>query len=162
MRRALVALAAVLVVSLGAGASAQAKCGVTCLNHRVGQLSNGLIRADKKIATLSKVVAQQEQTIAGLGPIGKKVDALYECLREVPISEYGEPGGPFGYIFQFENELNELETEPTSALDVPFKGEFVGAWFLIDGCNTAETAAVKSARALLPPAPDLDSLLVRP
>lgn len=166
MRRALLALAAALALSLSLGASAQATCSVTCLNHRVKQLSSGLIRAQRTISSLKRTVTQQEQAnaaqeqaIAGLSQTGKKVDALYECLFEVPVTEYGEPGGPFGYLFQFENKAKELETEPTSALDVPFEGEFVGAWFLIDGCNTAETASLRSAGSLAPPAPNLRTLL---
>jgi len=168
MRRALVALTAILVLSLGASGSAQAKCSVTCLNHRIGQLSNGLIRAEKKISSLSRTVSQQEQTIAqqqqtiaGLGETGKKVDALYECLFEVPETQFGEPESPFGYLFQFENEeTEELETQPTSALDVPYEGEPVGAWFLIDGCNPTKTAGATAAKALAPAASP--SALLRP
>jgi uncharacterized coiled-coil protein SlyX len=165
MRRVLVALTAAVVLCLSFGDGAQARCGVACLNHRVAQLSNGLTRAEKKISSLSRTVSQQEQTIAGqqqalgaLGVVGKKVDALYECLFEVPVTQFGEPGSPFGYLFQFENESKELETEPTSAIDVPYEGEPVGAWFLIDGCNSVETAGVKAAGALAPPAPDLPAL----
>ena len=166
MRRIVVALTAVLVLGLGFGSQAEAKCSVSCLNHRVMQLSNGLTRAQKAIASLKQTVSQQgqkiaaqEQALAPLGQVGKEVDALYECLFEVPVTQFGEPGGPFGYIFQFENEAEELETEPTSAIDVPYEGEPVGAWFLIDGCNTTETAGVKAVRALVPPAPNLGALL---
>jgi uncharacterized coiled-coil protein SlyX len=168
MRRALIALTAVLAISLVFSGGAQAKCSLTCLNHRVRQLSSGLIKAEKTIAALSKTVTQQGQTIAaqnqtiagqgaalaGLTQAAKFVKSLEACLREVPISEFGEIGGPFGYLFQFENEAEELETEPTTALDVPFEGEFVGAWFLIDRCNTAETASVNAASAIAPRATD--------
>lgn len=168
MRRALLALTAVLALSLGLGASAQATCSLTCLNHRVKQLSSGLIRAQRTISSLKRTVSQQGQTIAaqqqaisGLGETGKKVDALYECLFEVPVTQFGEPGSPFGYLFQFENEAEELETEPTSALDVPYEGEPIGAWFLIDGCNFEETAGIDTAKPsrALAPATDLRTLM---
>lgn len=162
MKRALLALVAILVLSLGLGASAQARCGVTCLNHRVRQLSNGLIRAQRTISSLKQTVGQQGETIAaqqqaigGLGETGKKVDALYECLFEVPISRYGVPEEEEGYLYE-----NATETFPTTALDVAFEGDFVGAWFLIDGCNPFETARLKAARAAraLAPATDLREL----
>jgi hypothetical protein len=163
MRRVLVALAAILAMSLSLTAGAQARCGSTCLNNRVKQLSSGLIRAEKKIASLTQTVSQQGQTIAaqqqtinGLGPIGKKVEALSKCLFEVPISEYGEPEEGEGYLYE-----NATETFQTTALDVPFKGEFVGAWFLIDGCNTATTASVQGVKALAPRATDPRTLLLQ-
>jgi hypothetical protein len=161
MRRALVALAAVLAMSLSLTAGAQGTCGSACLNHRVKQLSSGLIRAERKIASLTQTVSQQGQTIAtqqqaidGLGPVGKKVDALYKCLFELPISEYGDPEEGEGYLYE-----NSTETFQTTALDVPFEGEFVGAWFLIDECNTATTASVQAAKALAPRATGLRTLL---
>lgn len=146
MRRVLIALTATLALSLALSAGAQARCSVACLNHRVQQLSNGLIRAEKKIATLNRTVNQQAQTIAGLGEVGKKVDALYACLFEVPVTQYGEPEAE-GYLYE-----NATETFKTTALDVPFKGEPVSAWFLIDGCNSLTTAGLSSTRALAPAA----------
>jgi hypothetical protein len=165
MRRALLALAAVLALSLslGLGASAQATCSVTCLNHRVRQLSSGLIRAQRTISSLKRTVSQQGETIAaqqqaisGLGETGKKVDTLYACLFEVPITEYGVPEEEEGYLYE-----NATETFPTTALDVPFEGEPVGAWFLIDGCNPEETAGIGTAEATraLAPATDLRTLM---
>jgi uncharacterized coiled-coil protein SlyX len=152
MRRAPIALAAVLALSFAFTGSAQARCSVTCLNHRVKQLSSGLIKAEKTIASLSRTVGQQGQTIAqqsqaisGLTQTGKKVDALFECLFEVPITRYGAPGAEEGYLYK-----SATETFPTTALDVPFEGEPVSAWFLIDGCNAAETASIKAASALAP------------
>lgn len=162
MRRALLALVAALALSLGLGASAQATCSVTCLNHRVKQLSSGLIRAQRTISSLKRTVSQQGQTIAAqqqaigsLGETGKKVDTLYECLFEIPITEYGVPEEEEGYLYEA-----ATETFPTTALDVPFEGEPVGAWFLIDGCNPEETAVVnaRAARALAP-ARDLRTLM---
>jgi uncharacterized coiled-coil protein SlyX len=162
MRRVPIALAAVLVLttSLGFATGAQARCSATCLNHKVKQLASALIKTEKTVASLSKTVvqqgqtiAQQSQTISGLSQVDKKVSTLFECLFEVPITEFGRPEVEEGYLYK-----TETETLPTTALDVPFKGEPVGAWFLIDGCNTAETASVGAVRALAPTT-DLRTLL---
>jgi uncharacterized coiled-coil protein SlyX len=159
MRRIVVALTALLVLSLGFGPEAEAKCSVSCLNHRVMQLSNGLTRAEKKIASLKQTVSQQGQTIssqqqalAALGEVGKKVDALYACLFEVPVTQFGAPEDE-GYLYE-----NATETFKTTALDVPYEGEPISFWTLIDGCNTTATAGV-DARSALAPTANLRTLL---
>ena len=159
MRRIVVALTALLVLSLGFGPEAEAKCSVSCLNHRVMQLSNGLTRAEKKIASLKQTVSQQGQTIASqqqalgaLGEVGKKVDALYTCLFEVPVTQFGAPEEE-GYLYE-----NATETFKTTALDVPYEGEPISFWTLIDGCNTTATAGV-NARSALAPTANLRTLL---
>jgi uncharacterized Zn-binding protein involved in type VI secretion len=153
MRRVLVATGAALALCLAFAGGAQAKCSVTCLNHKVTQLASAVIKDEKKIASLSKTVSQQGQTIAaqgqtitqqgaaiaGLTQGAKLVASLAECLFEVPLNQYGEPGTE-GYLYE-----NATETFQTTALDVVPKGETVGAWFLIDGCNTITTASVKAA-----------------
>lgn len=158
MRRFLVAVAAslALTASLGFGASAQATCSVTCLNHRVKQLAGGLIKAEKKIASLNQTVSQQTQTIAAQGAAiasmtkaAKFTTALEECLFEVPLNQYGEPGAEEGYLY--ETQTPSPEVFKTTALDVVEKGQAVGAWFLIDGCNPFETASIKAvARSFFP------------
>jgi len=161
MRRALLALAAVLALSLAFGASAQARCSVTCLNHRVKQLSSGVIKAERTISSLKQTVSQQGQTIAaqqqaigGLGEVGKNVDLLFECLFEVPVTQFGEPEEE-GYLYE-----NATETFKVTALDVPFPEEPVSFWALIDGCNFEETAGIKTVKAgALAPAADLRTLL---
>jgi uncharacterized coiled-coil protein SlyX len=159
MKKLLTASLAALALTLAFSAGAEAKCNVTCLNHRVNSLSTALIKAQKKIAAqdqsitgLSQQVSAQSQAISGqqsalsgLNQVSKKVDSLYECLFEVPVTQFGEPEEGEGYLYE-----NSTETFQTTALDVPFEGEFVSAWFLIDGCNTATTASVRAARALAP------------
>lgn len=149
----LVALALALAFSAGA----EAKCNVTCLNHRVNSLSTALIKAQKKIAAqdqtiagLSQQVSAQNQAISGQGDAVKKVNSALNCLFEAPLTEYGEPEGPFGYIFQYEDEEEELQTFPTTALDVTYPEDFVSGWALFDGCNTSEFALGASSRAIAP------------
>jgi hypothetical protein len=149
----LVALALALVFSAGA----EARCNITCLNHRVNSLSGALTKAQKKIAAqdqtiagLSQQVNAQGQAISGQGSAVKRASSALDCLFEVPFTEYGEPEGPFGYIFQYEDEEEELQTFPTTALDVTYPEDFVSGWALFDGCNTSEFAATASSRAIAP------------
>jgi len=170
MKKLLVASLATLVLALVLSSGAEAKCNVTCLGHRVNGLTTALIKAQKTIAAqgktisaLSSKVTAQEQKITGQGQaisgqsgainaqaqaIGK-VNSTLGCLFEAPLTQYGEPGGPFGYLFQFENE-GTLENFPTTALDVTEPSDFVGGWALFDGCNTAETPSAAAGGAVAP------------
>jgi uncharacterized coiled-coil protein SlyX len=161
MKKLLAVSLATLALTLAFSTGAEATCNVTCLNHRVSSLGTALIKAQKKIAAqgqtiadLSQQVSAQNQVISSQQNAVKKATSAIACMFEVPISEYGEPEEGEGYLYE-----NSTETFQTTALDVPFKGEFVGAWFLIDGCNTATTASVQSASALAPRATNLRTLL---
>jgi uncharacterized coiled-coil protein SlyX len=172
MKKLLVASLAALVLVLAFSASAEAKCNVTCLGHRVKALATALTKAQKTIATqgqaiaslTQKVSAQEQKTTAQGQAISsqgnainaqaqsiKQVNSALGCLFEAPLTEYGEPEGPFGYIFQYEDEETEtLKTFPTTALDVTTEGDFVGGWALFDGCNTTEIASAASRSAIAP------------
>ncbi len=156
MKKLLSASLTALVLCLAFSAGAEAKCNLTCLNHRVNSLSTALTKAQKKIATqgktiadLSQKVSAQGQTVSGQGSAINKVNSALDCLFEAPLTEYGEPEGPFGYIFQYEDE-EELQTIPTTALDVTYPEDFVSGWALFDGCNTSEIASAASRRAVAP------------
>lgn len=172
MKKLLVASLAALVLALVFSSGAEAKCNVTCLGHRVNGLTTALIKAQRTIAAqgktisaLSSKVAAQEQKVSGQsqaissqgGAINaqaqtiKQVTSSLDCLFEAPLTQYGEPEGPFGYIFQFENEAEELEAFPTTGLDVTYQEDFVSGWALFDGCNQAEVASVSSRGAIAPP-----------
>jgi hypothetical protein len=170
MKKLLVASLAALALALVFSSGAEAKCNVACLGHRVNTLTTALIKAQKTIAAqgktitaLSSKVTAQEQKIASQGQaissqggvinsqgqaIGK-VNSTLGCLFEAPLTEYGEPEGPFGYLFEFEEE-GVLETIPTTALDVTYPQDFVGGWALFDGCNTAETPSAAASGAVAP------------
>jgi hypothetical protein len=170
MKKLLVASLAALALALAFSSGAEAKCNVTCLGHRVNSLTTALIKAQKTIAAqgktisaLSGKVAAQEQKVNSQGQaissqggainsqgqaIGK-VNSTLGCLVEAPLTQYGEPEGPFGYLFEFENE-GTPETFPTTALDVTYPEDFVGGWALFDGCNAAETPSEAAAGAVAP------------
>ncbi len=176
MKKLLVASLAAFALVLALAPAAQARCKVACLGHRVNTLTTALIKAQKTIAAqgkainaLSNQLATQEQklnsqgqAISGQGgainaqatAIGK-VNSSLSCLFEAPLTEYGEPEGPYGYLFQFENE-GTPETFPTTALDVTYPEDFVSGWALFDGCNTAEFAS-SAARGAVAPARGLRS-----
>jgi hypothetical protein len=175
MKKLLVASLAAFVLALAFSPGAEAKCNVTCLGHRVNGLTTALIKAQKTIAAqgktitaLSGKVAAQEQKVSGQGQaissqgsainaqsqaIGK-VNSTLGCLFEAPLTEYGEPEGPAGYLFEFEKE-GTPETIPTTALDVTYPNDFVGGWALFDGCNTAETPSAAAGAAVAPTAAGL-------
>jgi hypothetical protein len=162
---------AALVLVLAFSTSAEAKCDVTCLGHRVKALATALTKAQKTIATQGQAIStlsqklgvqeqkttSQSQAISGQGSAInaqaqaiKQVNSTLDCLFEAPLTEYGEPEGPFGYLFQFENEAEELESFPTTALDVTYEGDFVNGWALFNGCNTTEIAEAASQTAIAP------------
>lgn len=170
MKKLLVASLAALVLTLVFSSGAEAKCSVTCLNNKVKGLAGALIKAQKTIAAqgqaiteLSRKAAAQEQKVAGQsqaitaqgGAINAQAQAIKQvgstlgCLFEAPLTEYGEPEGPFGYIFEFEKE-GTRETIPTTALDLTYPEDGVGGWALFDGCNTTEIASAASPSAIAP------------
>jgi uncharacterized coiled-coil protein SlyX len=166
MKRVLMVSIALVALAPAFTASAGAKCNVSCLNRKVRALASGLAKAEKTIAAQSQTIAQlnqkvteQGQTTATQGSaIGvqaqglRQVNAKLACLVEVPLTQYGQPEGPLGYLFQFENEAEELETLPTTALDATYPEDFVSGWALFDGCNSAETATTASSSAVAPAA----------
>lgn len=170
MKKLLVASLAALALALMFSPGAEAKCNVACLGHRVNTLTTALIKTQKTIAAqgktitaLSSKVAAQEQKVNSQGQaissqggainsqgqaIGK-VNTALGCLFEVPLTEYGEPEGPAGYLFEFEKE-GTPETIPTTALDVTYPEDFVSGWALFDSCNTAETPSAAASGAVAP------------
>jgi uncharacterized Zn-binding protein involved in type VI secretion len=159
MKKVLVTAVALLALAPAFTGSAEAKCGVRCLSQQVKKLSRSLQEAEQTIATQGKAIAQQGQTIAQqgqaitslkseAGDASEKVNALYGCLVEIPLTQYGEPEGPLGYLFQYENQAEELKTIPTTGLDATYAGDEVGGWALFDECNRATTVSAASAGAL--------------
>ena len=65
--------------------------------------------------------------------------AVFVCEQEVPITQYGDPNGTFGYVF------DSGGTFDTTGLDVTATGDTVDAWFVFDGCNTQTTLSPRHA-----------------
>jgi hypothetical protein len=71
----------------------------------------------------------------------KAVGVLLNCIVEVPFTAYGDPNGSFGYAYN-----KNGTTKYTTALDVTFSGDSVGAWMLADSCNSKKTASIAHAQ----------------
>lgn len=83
------------------------------------------------VRTLSGTVTTQGQTLA--------------CIGELPVTQYGDPAGTFGYSFTADGM-----TFNTTALDGTASGDPVSAWMVVDSCNTTPTASA-AARGILGP-----------
>jgi hypothetical protein len=70
--------------------------------------------------------------------------ALFACEEIVPLSQYGDPAGTFGY--EFNDGANP--TFFTSAVDVTAEGDTVGAWFVVDACEPATTPRASLPRGV--------------
>lgn len=161
MKKALMVSVALLVLVLAFAGSADARCGVGCLNHKVKKLTTSLKQAEQAITAQNEVISQQSQAItaanAGQAKTAKEMHSLVDCLAEVPLTQYGQPDGPLGYVVKYEDEGIEKDGV-TTALDVTYSGDGVGAWALIDSCNTTDAVSA-SSRTALAPTVDLRSLL---
>lgn len=118
----------VLVAALGALATptaAQASChSIGCLSRQVSSLTRQLHRAEQLITHNANVF-----------------NGLSGCLLDVPITDYGDPAGTYGYVFD-----GPTGNQLTSALDSTGSGDVVSEWVVTDECNTTPTASVRSAR----------------
>lgn len=112
MRRIIILSALVIAGAFTIVSTAQAQCGLGCLNHKITVLQR-TVRADTRALT-----------------------AVATCFAEHPVTLYGDPSGTFGYVFDQGNGL----TFDTTALDATQTGDSVSAWLLYDQCNTAVTA----------------------
>lgn len=70
----------------------------------------------------------------------RAVGVLLNCIAEVPFTSYGDPKGTFGYAYSKDGTTNHY----TTALDLTFSGDAVGAWMLADSCNSKKTAIARA------------------
>jgi hypothetical protein len=71
----------------------------------------------------------------------RAVGVLLNCIAEVPFTSYGDPKGTFGYSYSKDGST----THYTTALDLTYSGDAVGAWMLADSCNSKKTASIARA-----------------
>jgi hypothetical protein len=74
----------------------------------------------------------------------RSTNAFLNCEADLPLSQYGDSAGTFGYEFSNDG----VSTIFTTALDVTTSGDDVGAWFIIDTCNTTNPAPRPLLRGL--------------
>lgn len=126
-------------------ASAVAKCHFACVAHKVTDLKALSLELQDQLGEAENRLNEQALAIEGLrGRVsaleGRNVQlatwasGFQRCLGEVPISRYGEEQGPAGYVFQYQGPLG-LGSLPTTALDVTYDPDPVGAWIWVNVCN---------------------------
>ena len=129
-------MVAVVSLAVAGGVAGTADSAVTwparchtfrCVNAHMNQLH-------------SQLVAFKRSTNA----FKSSTNAFLNCVDEVPLSQYGDFEGTFGYEFSNDG----VSTIFTSALDVTTSGDDVGAWFIIDACNTTNPAPRPLLRGL--------------
>lgn len=131
---------AVVVVALAGASSADAKCGVKCLNKKVRALSSQMSQAQATIDQQAKQIAQTTQDL----------NQLHSCFAEAPLTDYGDAAGSFGYAFDNDGTGGNGPFF-TSALDITSTGDAVTAWFLFDSCNTSTSPAAAAAKPSIAP-----------
>ncbi len=144
--------------------SAEAKCNTTCLGHKITSLQHKVNQLTGELKGLSGTLNGVTGTVSGQGTtlngltgtvsgqgttlnsLSGKVNSLsgtvatqgkkLACFTEVPVTQYGDPSGTFGYSFTSDG----VTFFNTTALDLTAPGDTVGAWALVDSCNTTTTA----------------------
>lgn len=121
------------------------RCRFACVAHKVTDLKALTLGLQAELEEANERLAQQALAIEGLrGHLsaveGRNVQLatwafnFQRCLGEIPISRYGEEQGPAGYVFQYQGPLG-LGSLPTTALDVTYDPDPVGAWIWVNACN---------------------------
>jgi hypothetical protein len=142
MRRSLV-IGTLLLALLPA--SAVAKCHFACVAHKVTGLHYLALELRAELGEAEERLDQQATAIEGLRgyvtasearnvQLATWASGFQRCLGEVPISRYGQEQGPSGYVFQLQGTDGPF-TLPTTALDVTYDPDPVGAWIWANTCN---------------------------
>lgn len=141
-------------------ASAVAKCRFACLSHKVTDLKALSFELRERIEDDEERISQlvgftvfyrtrSNSLEAANAQLATRLDNFQRCLGEVPVSRYGEEQGPAGYVFQYQGPLG-LGSLPTTALDVTYGRDPVGAWIWANTCNreriTPQTSLLKGGR----------------
>jgi hypothetical protein len=58
----------------------------------------------------------------------------FNCLQKTPVTQYGDPFSSFGYEFSPDAVPNDVDTFPTSALDLTFPGDSVSFQMVVNTC----------------------------
>lgn len=148
IRAVLLALASALITFLIFAGSSEGRCGVKCLNRQVNALHLQYLpirvkRLEERLDAQDAYVAQLQERIAKLEQGKAGLSTFLRCTAEVPLTRYGQPQGPSGYLFQLDRPEGAT-TFPTTALDLTYPRDPVGAWALVNGCNLDRVTA-KSA-----------------
>jgi hypothetical protein len=143
---------------------ATAKCRFACVAHKVTDLKRLTLALQTQLGEDEERINQQGAAILALREhnasleatgasltaayafLGQRFDGLTKCLGEIPLTRYGEPEGPSGYVFQVSSPQEEFSF-PTTALDISYDNSPVGAWAFVDVCNKSRVQATSSLDA---------------
>lgn len=167
MRRSIgLALILFVLAMLGPFKShAATRCRFACVAHKVTDLKTLTLGLEAELGEAEDRLDQQTAAMEGLrgrvsalegrnAQLATWASSFQRCLGEVPISRYGEEQGPAGYVFQYQGPLG-LGSLPTTALDVTYDPDPVGAWIWVNACNrervTPSASLVRLARGPVAP-----------
>lgn len=137
------------------------RCHLACVAHKVTDLKRLTLSLQTQLEEDEERIDQQGAAISALrernvaleatgasltsaySSLAQRFNGLTGCLGEIPLTRYGQPEGPSGYLFQVRGPLG-LELLPTTALDISYDNSPVGAWTLVDVCNTSRVQAASS------------------
>jgi hypothetical protein len=131
-------------------APVSASCGFGCLHRQIEAIRRQTLpqrvsRLEERLTADEKLLTAQDQYIGWLEGWATKLEAqalkfleFQQCFAEIPLTRYGEPTGPSGYLFHLDGP--EPRSIPTTALDLTYPNDPVGAWVLVDACNLGSDA----------------------
>lgn len=145
MRRLFIWLCFFALAALLLPLNAEAKCRFACIAHKVTDLKALTLGLSAELEETNDRMDEQATVIESLRSrtVGLEswsvsfagwTNAFFRCFGEVPISRYGEEQGPSGYVFQLQGE-EQPSTLQTTALDVTYDPDPVGAWIWANTCN---------------------------
>jgi len=116
-------------------------CRLACLNHKITNiralhLNERLEVAERRIETQDQYIAWLETRTERMETKAAGFSAALKCLGEIPLSRYGEETGPSGYLFSLEGKEGS-HTLATTALDITYPNDPVGAWGIVNICDQA-------------------------
>ena len=96
-----------------------------CANHYMNAQSAKIKTLQAQVAALQTKLTSTRTVLAG----------FLNCMNEVPLTQYGDTGGTFGYVF------DDGGTFDTTGLDFTQSGEIPDSWVMWDQCNTSVASA---------------------
>jgi len=134
-----------LLVFAGHG---ETSCRLRCLNQKFALIHKSHL--NQRLEVVERRLEAQDQYISWLEERAQRVEerlaSFQRCFAQLPLTRYGEEFGPSGYVFELQGEEGPL-VFPTTALDVSYLKDPVGAWFWVNGCNAAR---ITDKSSLLP------------
>lgn len=136
MKRIVLVTVVLVVLAAGFGAArAEARVGwpaecktFRCVNKHMNNLNKRIGSLNRRLKAAIRVNATQTRRL-------NNHQALLACEAIVPLAQFGDPAGSFGY------EFNEgAGTFFTSALDATAEDDPAAVWFVVDDCVEGTTA----------------------